>query len=257
MTSKPALVAADLINKLGLDDPASVSIEDLIAYHDGIIQEIPLTNCDGRMVMKNGKSIVSLNANIEFPQRKRFVLAHELGHILLHSGIEATFSDDYSTLEGYKHGSQEIEANDFASELLMPPVLFKESYFKKKFSPDLLRQLSNTFNTSITSTVYRYVELGSHPICVFFSKDSKIVYWKRSQQFYYRIPDRNKLSVPSDSVANEFYVYNRIYRKEEAAQEIMKSTWFELREYERDSPMYEYCIVTPKYNTVLSVIWEK
>ena len=97
--------------------------------------------------MKNGRSIVSLNSNIEFPQRKRFVLAHELGHILLHGGIEATFSDDYSTLDGYKHGPQEVEANDFASALLMPPELFKAACFKKKFRPDLLRQLADTFNT--------------------------------------------------------------------------------------------------------------
>lgn len=257
MTSKPALVAARVLDDLGIDNPASTSIEDLIAYYDGIVQEIPLSNCDGRMVMKNGKSIVSLNSNIEFPQRKRFVLAHELGHILLHGGVAATFSDDYSTLEGYKHGQQEVEANNFASELLMPSGLFKAACFKKKFSPDLLRQLADTFNTSITSTVYRYIELGSHPICAFFSKDSKIVFWKKSQEFYYKIPDRNKLSIPSDSVANEFYVYNKIYRKEDSAQEITKSTWFELREYEKDTPMFEFCIITPAYNTVLSVIWEK
>lgn len=257
MTSRPALVAAELINKLGLDNPASIAIEDLIAYHDGIVQEIPLTNCDGRMVMKNGKSIVSLNSNIDFPQRKRFVLAHELGHMLLHGGIEATFSDDYSTLEGYKHGPQEIEANDFASTLLMPVELFRAACFKKKFSPDLLRQLADVFNTSITSTAYRYIDLGNHPICTFFSKDGKIFYWKKSKDFYGKIPDTTKLSVPSDSVANEFYAYNRIYRKEESAQEITKSTWFELGEYDKDTPMYEYCIITPRYNTVLSVIWER
>jgi hypothetical protein len=30
MTSKPALVAAELINKLGLGNPAPIAIEDLI-----------------------------------------------------------------------------------------------------------------------------------------------------------------------------------------------------------------------------------
>lgn len=257
MTSKPSLVAVDLIGKLGLNNPATIAIEDLITFHDGIVQEIPLNNCDGRMVMKNGRSIVSVNSNIEFPKKKRFVLAHELGHILLHGGVEATFSDDYSTLEGYKHGLQEIEANDFASELLMPSTLFKDAAFRKKFSPDLLSQLADTFNTSITSTAYRYIELGNHPVCTFFSKDGKIVYWKKSPYFYYKIPDRNKLSVPSDSVANEFYCFNRIYRKQDAVQEIMKSTWFELGEYDRDTTMYEYCIITPQHNTVLSLIWEK
>jgi len=257
MISKAVLKAREVFDYCGIEDPAAISLPDLIIYHNGIVNETPLNNCDGRMVMKNGRSIVSLNSNIEFPQKKRFVLAHELGHILLHSKNEATFSDDYSTLEAYKHGSQEKEANDFATELLMPELLFKDACLKQKFSPDLMRQLSEKFNTSLTSTIYRFIDFGNHPICVFFSKDGKIEYHKKSTQLYYKIPDRNKLSVPSDSVANEYYSQNRIYRKEDSAQQISKSTWFELGDYDKDTPMFEFCVITPRYNTVVSVISEK
>ncbi|KIC89909.1 ImmA/IrrE family metallo-endopeptidase [Flavihumibacter sp. ZG627] len=257
MISKPVLKAREVLDYCGIEDPATISLPDLIIYHNGVVNEIPLNNCDGRMVMKNGKSIVSLNSNIEFPQKKRFVLAHELGHILLHSNKEATFSDDYSTLEAYKHGSQEKEANDFATELLMPEVLFKNACFKQKFSPDLIRLLADKFNTSITSTIYRFIDFGNHPICIFFSKDGKVEYHRKSAQAYYKIPDRNKLNVPTDSVANEYYSQNRIYKKEDSAQQIYKSTWFELGDYEADRPMFEFCVITPRYNTVLSVIWEK
>lgn len=257
MTVNPSSAAKRLIDDLGIADPASIDIEDLIVYHNGIVREFPLKNCDGRMVMKNGRSIVSINSEIEFPQKKRFVLAHELGHMLLHPDKEASFVDDDSTINGYKKGAQEIEANNFASELLMPDHLFRDFCFKKKFSPDLIRSLSDRFNTSLTSTVYRFVDLGNHPICAFYSKDGKIQYWKKSNDMKLWIPDRNKLSVPSDSVANEYYIHNRIYRKEEASQEIAKSTWFELDKYDEDGPMYEFCIITPAYNTVLSVVWGK
>lgn len=257
MTANATLKARELLAFLGIDDPAQTSVEDLIIYHDGIVREVLLNNCDGRMVMKNGRSIVSLNSEIEFPQKKRFVLAHELGHIILHGEKEATFSDDYSTLEAYKHGVQEKEANDFATELLMPTDLFQKACFKQKFGAELIRNLSDKFNTSLTSTVYRYVDLGPHPICVFYSKDRKIKYWKKSEQFRYWIPDRTKLNVPGDSVAEEFYSQGRIYTKKDSDQVITKSTWFELREYDTDTPMFEFCIITPKYNTVLSVVWEK
>ncbi|WP_157280368.1 hypothetical protein [Pedobacter borealis] len=73
----------------------------------------------------------------------------------------------------------------------------------------------------------------------------------------YWVPDKNKLDVPSDSVANEYYVYNRIYSRADSAQEIVKSTWFDLGKYDEDSPMYEFCVITPRYNSVLSVVWEK
>lgn len=257
MNLNPKLTAINVLKECGIDDPAEVSIEDLIVFHNGMVQEVSLTNCDGRMVMKNGRAIVSLNADIEFPQKKRFVLAHELGHMLLHEQREVTFSDDYETLEAYKHGPQETEANNFAAELLMPEALFKESCFKKFFSPDLIRMLSERFNTSITSTVYRFIDLGNHPICVFLSKDGNVQYWKKSSDFRMWVPDRNKLTVPSDSVANEYYKSGRIYRQQDSAQAIYKSTWFELGKYDLDTEMFEFCIITKQYNTVLSVIWER
>ncbi len=139
----------------------------------------------------------------------------------------------------------------------MPEALFREACERKKFSPDLIRELSERFNTSITSTVYRYVEVGNHPIVAFLSKDGKVEYWKKSPEMRYWIPDRNNLPVPPDSVADEYYTKNRIYRKEDAAQQIFKSTWFELGKYDKDSNMFEYCVITPRYNTVLSVVWER
>lgn len=257
MNLSPKPAAIRVLSECGIEDPAAINIEDLIVYHNGIVQEVSLTNCDGRMVMKNGRAIVSVNANIEFPHKKRFVLAHELGHMLLHDQKEATFSDDYETLEAYKHGPQETEANNFAAELLMPEILFKEACFKKKFSPDLIRTISDRFSTSITSAVYRFVDLGNHPICVFLSKDGNIKYWKKSRDFKLWIPDRNNLPVPSDSVANEYYTSGRIYRQQDAAQSIYKTTWFELGKYDNDTEMFEFCIITKQYNTVLSIIWER
>ncbi len=257
MISRAEQKAQGILSLCGAAKPRDISIEDLIVFHNGIVNEKPLHNCDGRMIMKHGRSIVTINSEIEFPPKKRFVLAHELGHILLHGTQEATFSDDYSTLEAYKHGPQEIEANAFAAELLMPAELFKQACFRKKFSPDLIRELADLFNTSITSVVYQFIDHGNHPICAFYSKDGKIQYWNKTPNFWVKVPDRSKLAVPSDSVANEYYVHGRIYRKQDAAQPIYKTTWFELDHYGRDAPMFEYCVVTPRYNTVLSVVWEK
>ena len=58
MISQQALIAQKLLASCGIDDPASVSIEDLITLHDGIVKETPLENCDGRVVMKNGRSFL-------------------------------------------------------------------------------------------------------------------------------------------------------------------------------------------------------
>jgi len=257
MNIKPEQTAINVLMTCGVTDPSDLLLEDLIIYYNGIVKETNLTNCDGRMVMKNGKAIVSVNSNIEYPAKKRFVLAHELGHMLLHYNKVATFSDDYLTLEAYKHGIQEIEANNFAAELLMPKQIFQDFCFKKKFTPLLLKELSDRFNTSMTSIVYRFADIGNHPICVFFSKNGNVQYWKKSTDFRYWIPDRNKLSVPSDSVANEYYKKGKTYSIQDSIESIYKSTWFDLGKYDNDTEMFEFCIITKTYNTVLSVIWEK
>lgn len=256
MKLNPVFLANRMINSLGIENTSLVDIADLITFHNGIVKEIDLGNCDGRLVMKNGRSIVSVDSKIEFPQRKRYVLAHELGHIIMHADQEASFTDDDTMLEGYKKGPQEKEANDFAAALLMPGELFKASCFKQKFTPDLIRTLAEKFNTSLTSIIYRFIDLGNHPIAAFYSKGGKIQYWKKSIDMRFWIPDQNKLKVPSDSVANEFYTYKRIYSKKDSIQEITKSTWFDLGKYDEDTPMYEFCIITSRFNSVLSVVWE-
>lgn len=257
MNVSPSQAAKYVLESLGIDDPAQMDIEDLIVFYDGIVKHKPMSSCDGRMVMKNGRSIVTINSDIEFPQKKRFVLAHELGHIICHANRDATFSDDYNTLEAYKHGPQEREANDFASSLLMPSESFTKACQRQKFGSSLLRSLADKFNTSLTATVYRYIDLGPHPICVFYSKDGIVQYWKKSETFICWLKDRNRLRVPEDSVAQEFYGKGKIYPTNDSDQTIFKSTWCELDKYESDSKMFEFCIITPKYNTVLSVIWTK
>lgn len=257
MNVSPSQAAKNVLASLGIEDPAQTDIEDLILFYDGMVKHKPLGSCDGRMVMKNGRSIVTLNSNIEFAQKKRFVLAHELGHIICHAGKDATFSDDYNTLEAYKHGPQEREANDFASELLMPSETFVKSCERQKFNSALVRSLAAKYNTSLTATVYRYIDLGPHPICVFYSKDGIVQYWKKSDKFDFWVKDRNRLRVPEESVAQEFFGKGKIYPTHDSDQTIFRSVWCELGKYDTDIQMSEFCIVTPQYNTVLSVIWAK
>lgn len=49
----------------------------------------------------------------DVPWRQRFTIAHELGHLLLHEGVQ--HRDDT-----FRGTPQESEANDFAANLLMP-----------------------------------------------------------------------------------------------------------------------------------------
>lgn len=134
----------------------------------------------------------------------------------MHRNVITVHNDTDATLEFFKNGHQETEANEFASELLMPEHLFKKECDGKKFSPDLLRQLSDRFKTSITSVAYKYFELGSHPICLFYSHNNKVLYWKRPDNYPHFINDRTKLTPPDDSVATEFFEKEKFIQKNKA-----------------------------------------
>ena len=83
----------------------------------------------GFLVTKNGRSTVVLNKN-HHPNRKRFTLAHEIGHFTLHKGVDEVFLDanlTYFRSKDYPEADSNIEreANRFAAELLMPKKIIK------------------------------------------------------------------------------------------------------------------------------------
>ena len=70
---------------------------------------------------ENGGATIGINS-LEHPNRQRFTLAHEIGHYILHKE-ESTFIDrKFYRSSNSKDGkrAEEIEANDFAGQLLMP-----------------------------------------------------------------------------------------------------------------------------------------
>jgi len=141
----------------------------------------------------------------------------------------------------------------------MPEQLFRKEASGKPFTPELVKYLSERFNTSISSAVIRCMHLDIHPLMVVFINNGIVRNWDKSSSWQYWIKDCTKIPPPSDSVALEYINadYDFIYTGIDKAQEISKSTWCALGKYDEDSDFYEYCIPTKQYKTIISVIWEK
>ena len=257
--------AQKLMDSCGLDEITDLQMNLFVSGLDAMLIEEELANCDGKIIFGNNKVVIKVNSNIQFEQRKRFVVAHEIGHLIMHRNMQLpddTFSN-FNIIAGMenalKNGKQELEANEFACELLMPEKLFLKEAKGKKFSPLLIKQLSERFKTSLTATVFRYLQFEQlHPICLVFIENGKVKYWKKSDDLKIWFGDFTRLAPPSDSVAAEYIEkdYDFLYKLEEKAQLISKSTWFNLGDYDEDSDFYEYCIPTRRYKTILSIIWE-
>src|ERR1700741_2254438 len=152
--TKSELIARNVLEECGCDDPAQYPLSDIILGRKAFYKEVPLTGKDGEIVSYEGRSIIHVNSNIPFEQRKRFAAAHELGHYEMHRGLQPVFSDtEEDMMNWYKAGPQEMEANEFAAEFLMPSHIFHRECEKKKFGPEVITHLANRFKVSKTAAI--------------------------------------------------------------------------------------------------------
>lgn len=135
---------------IGLKDDEPVkNICHLLESNGIIIYEIDeIDKFDGvSFISEKGIPLIIINKN--YPNdRKRFTLAHELGHILLHNECNFPVSD---------YRVKEKEANEFASEFLMPAKEIKPSLFNLKLS--YLGEIKRYWLTSMGSILRRARDL--------------------------------------------------------------------------------------------------
>lgn len=117
---------------------------------------------------KDSKDVIIGVNSLHPPVRQRFTIAHEIGHFLLHSKQELYVDRDLTVRfrderSGTAEDIHEIEANQFAAELLMPKR-FLEADLKKRpvslISEEFLGELARRYQVSTTALVFRLMRLG-------------------------------------------------------------------------------------------------
>src|SRR5450755_679616 len=127
-----ALQARDLLDSIGWTDPSDMSMEE-IAWACGLmVKRTEMDGSEGRILMYKKEGIISINSAITYQPKINYILAHETGHACLHRNISFFADTDRSLAEWYARGNHETEANDFATELLMPTHLFTKGVKGRK-----------------------------------------------------------------------------------------------------------------------------
>jgi hypothetical protein len=105
------------------------------------------------------------------PERQRFTLAHELGHFVLHRNSHASFNCDKESIYTGADTLKQIEreADDFASNLLMPGDLLRQRITGKRIDFHLLGELAKEFGVSLEAMCIRLIK--------FTEQRAVLVYW--------------------------------------------------------------------------------
>src|SRR5437867_11498223 len=79
--------AAGVWRLYGLRSPAELVLEDLALAMGVLVLDGPLDSADARLIRRGKKGIIRVKDTIPETGRRRFAIAHELGHWLLHTKV--------------------------------------------------------------------------------------------------------------------------------------------------------------------------
>jgi len=114
---------------------APIHVDKIAKTLGAVLRFSPLDEeLSGMIFIKDGIPVIGVNA-LHHPNRQRFTIAHEIGHLVMHRDrmseqvhVDKQFRvlmRDSTSATGSE--AIEVEANQFASELLIPSFLFDPS----------------------------------------------------------------------------------------------------------------------------------
>jgi hypothetical protein len=257
----PHYAAERVIDELAISSLEDLLHLDLIAWARGaIVRENHLTGAEARITIAGKRAIITISTAITDPRRKRFSIAHELGHLEMHRyKSELTFctTQDLNNWETRRdHTNYEQEANEFASALLLPERFFAQMCSKEAPSLNFISELANTFNVSLTATALRYLRFCNEPCAIIFSQDGYGKWFRKSKEFEdvgVFMEARGRLD-PSNSVVTFFHQYtSNIPRM--TPRRVSASNWFAPGKYREDATILEDSWAMPTYNAVITLLW--
>jgi Zn-dependent peptidase ImmA (M78 family) len=135
-------------------------IVKIAADNDIQILQSELYEMSGALRKEKGKWVIYVNA-ADSAQRKLFTIAHELGHYFVHKDECDEFIDGQliSRTEQEKFAAKELEANEFAGNLIMPEEQVRALAIGEVTS-ESIQSLAKSFGVSTIAMATRLHNLG-------------------------------------------------------------------------------------------------
>jgi Zn-dependent peptidase ImmA (M78 family) len=242
--------ATKLLQKLWVQAPDEIDLEALAHMAGKLrIEEGGLENAEGRIVASASGGTIRVKPGLN-PGRRRFTIAHEIGHFVLHPREGLNREDTAANFTLWNDPGEETEANMFAAELLMPEFLFKPRTAKSVPSLALIDRLAAEFSTSVMATAYQYVNFTREQVALVLSEHGNIKWAVRSTDFW---PFVRTGALSGDSAAGE------IFSGKSADTKKMVRTpayaWLPKFENDSDRDIREDSRFLEWYDCIITLLW--
>ena len=179
--------ANEALGKFLVQSPDDIDLDTIVWLAGKLrIEYGELDTADGRLTAANNGGTIRVKSSIANEGRRRFVIAHELGHYCLHKAMSAY--DTAEDIRTWDEGSKETEANVFAGELLLPENLLKPLLYSCAPSLKAIDLLADKFKISNLATGVQYVTYTMEPCALVVSRGGSVSWARKSKDFGYFIP---------------------------------------------------------------------
>lgn len=241
--------ASKIIEKYGITSPEHIRLKD-IAYDLGVnVLEGTLKGAAASLVKIGEYATIRVSDDNLYEYRKRFSIAHELGHFVLNHRLSLQQICSEEDMMNWYQRSEETEANFFAGELILPEKLIKKRCDVAEVDFREIKQIAQEFRASLTATAIRFVRFCPEKCAVVFSKDGKVKWFFGSENWWPFISIGSNLD--ERTAAFDFFKGNIL---SDEPIEVDADAWVE---DEALDEIVEHSIGSKYLNFVLSILWIK
>jgi Zn-dependent peptidase ImmA (M78 family) len=252
MITEEGQLALALRDRLHL--PPCVDLNELVRVLKLGVFEVRTDSFDGALLCSRSRlsGRILVNAAIREEGRKRFTVAHEIGHFIVHR--ERQISCLPSDIARWEDGraNPERQADSFASELLLPSAEVLKQIGDQWPSFHLVSSLAEFFGASLTATARKYCEIAPQECAVVWSVDGIIKWMHPATRFRHWITTGSELS--SVTVARQM-LDGAIFSA--GMQEIPAEAWISSFYLPEGASIWEESRPMPFYKGCLSLLWAK
>ena len=241
------------LDRVYVDFPGQLELFPILGSYGIAAKETVLKNSLAKILIRGNNAIISVNSESTNEHRKRFSVAHELGHFFLHQNLKALFEDtEESVVHRYNNRGLEKEADQFAAEFLMPREMFKKLALESQYKAPsfyLVKELSNIFNVSLSAAAIRLLSMNIYSAALVVTVNNSIQWYHKDGDFPYYI--NKKRSLNSNSLAGGYFCGTPISDKSEVMD---AQVWFP--EITGDRLIEEHSIHMPTWNMTYTILWD-
>lgn len=243
-----AVKARAVLDELRVRHPSELVVEAIAWRYRLRVCPTALDGAEGCLVRRGDRGSILIRKGLD-AGKYRFNVAHELGHFLLHPSLPLLPCTDADFFPWSAHQTVEREADDFATNLLLPEEFFRPRVRGTQPSLDVIDQLAKEFETSLTATAMRYVDLSGFQCALVVSSKDSVEWFKVARGF----PGWFERGRP---VHRDSFAYDALQGKPlpPGIQPVQATAWFPERRW-RDVIIREHALRLGSYGKVLSLIW--